>query len=100
MIKCIIALTVLAFFSLGRINAQGNDSANPYWVTEANVNKPDVTLVKLYSAEGHLFHEVKIEGKIIDIGKPRHKRMLNQILKKNKHRNVASGKEFKSVSSI
>jgi hypothetical protein len=100
MCKYLIVVIALMILSPRYASARHKDLRNPYWVTESNVNKPDVTFVKLYTADGHLFYEVKIEGKVIDIRKLRHKRMLNQILKKHKSRCAVSGKELKSVSSI
>jgi hypothetical protein len=91
---------VLIILSPGYTKAQEKDYSNAYWVIERNISRPDVSFVKFYSMEGILFHEVMIEGKVINIQRSRHKRKLDHLLKRYTNRSAASGKKFRSVSSI
>jgi hypothetical protein len=78
-------------------NAQ---NTNAYWVIERNVNCRDVTTVRFYSADHALLQESVIQGKVIDINRNKHKRLLDQLLSNFVNREYSSGKKQKSKSSV
>jgi hypothetical protein len=80
--------------------AQEKNHKPTYWVVESNFYSRDKSIVRLYDAQDQLVHEVKFEDKYIDVNKRKHKRMLNDILKKYTERAATSGKRHKSKVSI
>jgi hypothetical protein len=78
-------------------NAQ---STNAYWVIERNVNRKNVTTVRFYSASHALLQESVIQGKVIDINRNKHKKLLDQWLSNFMNREHVSGKKHKSKSSV
>jgi hypothetical protein len=57
----------------------GQDSG--YWVVESNAQTRDFSIIKFYDSSHQLIYEEKLEGKYLDITRPRHKKMLNKSLK-------------------
>ena len=66
-----------------RANAQQKKfSKQLYWVVETNIYQQDFSIVRFYNMENQLVYEAKLYGLYIDIRKPIHKRILNDMIKK------------------
>jgi hypothetical protein len=79
------------------VNAQDNSA---YWVIERNVNKRDVTTVRFYSADHMLLQESVVQGKVIDINRAKHKKLLDQWLLNFMNKEPVSKRRHKSKSSV
>ena len=95
-----IMKTILLFaFVVISINAPAQTD-NAYWVIEKNINSRNTTTVRFYSADHNLLDERVIQGKVININKNKHKRLLDQLLSNYMNPGSESGKKHKSKSSV
>ncbi|MDO1447738.1 hypothetical protein Q0590_15815 [Rhodocytophaga aerolata] len=89
---CFIKATSLFFLLILHIQAVAESPAfspdGGYWVVETNVQTKDFTIIKFYDARHHLLYEEKIEGRFVDIHKPKHRKMLDKSLKMLEHNNL------------
>jgi hypothetical protein len=81
-------------------HAANAQKTNAYWVIERNINRRDVTTIRFYSGDDSLLQESVIQGKVIDINRNKHKRLLDQLLINFVNRDYVSGKKHKSKSSV
>jgi hypothetical protein len=93
-------ITVIFFCALTpHVNAQDADQ-QLFWVVETNVNARRSSIVKFYNAQNALVHEIKIENKVIDINRPRHKRRVESLLKRYSNSISSTGKKSKVKTQI
>ena len=96
----LILVTVWMALPIIAASAQEKDFNNAYWVMERNISNRDVSLIKFYDADHHLIHEVKIEGRVINLGRRGDKRKIDMILRRYTDRTISSGRRHKSRSSV
>jgi hypothetical protein len=77
--KRVVVLSLLLLASFG-VQAQVKRSP-AYWVVETNINQKNFSVVRLYDNENKLVHEVRMDGVYFDVERPRHRKMLDQLLK-------------------
>jgi hypothetical protein len=77
--KRVVILSLLLLASAG-VQAQRKQSP-AYWVVETNINQKNFSIVRLYDNENKLVHEVRMDGVYFDVERPRHRKMLDQLLK-------------------
>lgn len=77
--KRIILLSFLLVIVTG-VHAQVKTTA-AYWVVETNIHERNFSIVRLYDTANKLVHEVKMDGVYFDVARPRHRKMLNQLLR-------------------
>jgi aminoglycoside phosphotransferase len=101
-LKSLSMKTLILFFAgiiiIFPAKAQEKNVENIYWVLEKNLNDPKVCLLKFYN-ENEVLHEQIIQGRRMDIRKPRHKRMLDQLLQKYKEGKPSTVKKSKIKTS-
>jgi hypothetical protein len=78
--------------------AQEKNIENIYWVIEKNQDTPKTCLLRFYR-ENEMLYEQVIQGRRIDIRKPKHKQMLDQLLQKYKEGKPSTVKKSKIKTS-
>jgi hypothetical protein len=76
-------ILLLAFITslLATASAQDVKVIPAYWVVETNVNQKNFSIVRMYDDQHNLIHEVRMEGIYLNVGKTKHRKMLDQLLK-------------------
>lgn len=99
--KRIVLLSFLVLLTFTAAVSQSLPASSPaYWVVETNAKETHYSIVRFYTADNLLVHEVKIDGVYININRSRHKKRLDQLLKSYNDRAVASLRRLKSKHSI
>jgi len=98
--KRLVLLSAFALLAATAAFAQQVKTAPVYWVVETNRKQDTGSIVRFYDANNALVHEITYDHIYIDINKRKHKRRLNQLLKRyNDHIQVAL-KKNRSKHSI
>jgi hypothetical protein len=77
--KMILIIVVCSLAA--EVMAQKTKITPAYWVVETNVNQKNYSIVRLYDSCDNLVHEVRMDDMYFDVLRPRHQKMLNQLLR-------------------
>jgi len=74
-------LTIILFFCASAYAQERTTTPEPYWVIESNVKTPKHSVVYFYSTDHKVMYKETIDGKKLNIDRPRIRRLLNRSLK-------------------
>ena len=76
-----LQLTIILFFCASAYAQDRTPSPETYWVIESNVKTPRHSVVYFYSTNHEVMYKETIDGKKLNIDRPRIRRSLNKSLK-------------------
>lgn len=74
-------LILILFFCASAYAQDRIPMPEPYWVIESNVKTPKHSVVFFYSTNHDVMYKETIDGKKLNINRPRIRRLLNRSLK-------------------
>ena len=76
-----LQLTIILFFCASVYAQDRIPTQEPYWVIESNVKTPKHSVVYFYSTNHEVMYKETIDGRKLNIDRPRVRRSLNKSLK-------------------
>ena len=80
--------------------AQQEPITQNYWVVETNLKQRDYSIVRFYNQNHQLIYEEKLNGKYLNISRPRHVKRLNLALSAVSEKSFAAVNQQKVVSGF
>lgn len=76
-----LQLMIALFFCSATFAQNVKPVSEPYWVVESNVTAPKHSIVYFYSIKHEVMYKETIDGKKLNIKRPKTHRLLNEVLK-------------------
>jgi hypothetical protein len=77
----LLQLVAIIFFCSSATAQDRKPVSEPYWVVESNVKTPRHSVVHFYNSDNVLMYKETIDGKRVNINRPKTRRRLNDALK-------------------
>ena len=77
----LLQLTIVIFFCSSAVAQDRKSVSEPYWVVESNVKTPRHSVVHFYNSDNVVMYKETIDGKRVNINRPKTRRRLNDALK-------------------